>query len=179
MTLIKFLKKNIYKCSAQYGKAKNLTKASWLNSKISVLLAGIKMYFNTITANMCTLENKENTARKLTKRRKRKHIPHAQRSSEYVEKRNKRERTRIRAVNEAFERLRERVPSCAQDPDLRISKMEILTHAIGYIEGLCVSLGYRDFAEYCRWEGHRTVPGRGKENPGQEQQVRDSSISSI
>ena len=137
------------------------------------------MYFNTITANMCTLENKENTARKLTKRRKRKHIPHAQRSSEYVEKRNKRERTRIRAVNEAFERLRERVPSCAQDPELRISKMEILTHAIGYIEGLCVSLGYRDFAEYCRWEGHRTVPGRGNENPGQEQQVRDSSISSI
>ena len=176
MTLIKFLKKNIYKSSVHYGKAQNLPKASWFNSKISVLLAGIKMYYNTITANMCTPVNKEMTARKFTKRRKRKHIPHAQRSSEYVEKRNKRERTRIRAVNEAFERLRERVPSCAQDPDLRISKMEILTHAIGYIEGLCVSLGYRDFAEYCRWEGQRTVPGRGKENSRQKHQVRASFI---
>ena len=137
------------------------------------------MYYNTITANMCTPVNNENTGKKITKRRKRKHIPHAQRSSEYVEKRNKRERTRIRAVNEAFERLRERVPSCAQDPDLRISKMEILTHAIGYIEGLCGSLGYRDFAEYCRWEGQRTVPGRGKENPRQELQVRVSSICNL
>jgi hypothetical protein len=100
---------------------------------------------------MCTSKLSENfnSTRKSTKR-KRKHIPHSERSSEYVDRRNRRERDRIRAVNEAFERLRRKVPTCGQDPELRISKMEVLTNAIGYIEFMCRILGFRNFAEYCR-----------------------------
>lgn len=136
----------------------------------------VKMYLNTITSNMCTLENKDNpTNLRKTAKRKRKHIPHAQRPSEYVEKRNRRERTRIRTVNEAFEKLRRKVPSCGQDPELRISKMEVLTHAIGYIEDLCGCLGYGSFTEYWRHEGQAT---RVKENPGSGFQV-NNSITSI
>lgn len=132
------------------------------------------MYLNTITANMCTLENKDNLTNLRKKaKRKRKHIPHAQRPSEYVEKRNKRERNRIRAVNEAFEELRKKVPSCGQDPELRISKMEVLTHAIGYIEDLCGCLGYGNFAEYWFHEGQFT---RVKENTGSGLQVNNSAL---
>lgn len=134
----------------------------------------VKMYLNTITANMCTLENKDNPTNLRKKaKRKRKHIPHAQRPSEYVEKRNKRERNRIRTVNEAFEELRKKVPSCGQDPDLRISKMEVLTHAIGYIEDLCGCLGYGNFAEYWFHEGQFT---RVKENTGSGLQVNNSAL---
>ncbi|XP_062590629.1 achaete-scute homolog 2-like [Saccostrea cucullata] len=96
---------------------------------------------------MCISEN-QNVTRK--SKRKRKHIPHAQRPSEFVERRNRRERNRIRAVNEGFKRLRRKLPSCGQDPEVRISKMEVLTNAIGYIEYLCRVLGYRDFVDYCR-----------------------------
>lgn len=134
----------------------------------------VKMYLNTITANMCTLENKDNPTNLRKKaKRKRKHIPHAQRPSEYVEKRNKRERNRIRTVNEAFDELRKKVPSCGQDPDLRISKMEVLTHAIGYIEDLCGCLGYGNFAEYWFHEGQFT---RVKENTGSGLQVNNSAL---
>lgn len=123
---------------------------------------------------MCTLENKDNPTNLRKKaKRKRKHIPHAQRPSEYVEKRNKRERNRIRTVNEAFEELRKKVPSCGQDPDLRISKMEVLTHAIGYIEDLCGCLGYGNFAEYWFHEGQFT---RVKENTGSGLQVNNSAL---
>lgn len=132
------------------------------------------MYLNTITANMCTLENKDNPTNLWKKaKRKRKHIPHAQRPSEYVEKRNKRERNRIRTVNEAFDELRKKVPSCGQDPELRISKMEVLTHAIGYIEDLCGCLGYGNFAEYWLHEGQFT---RVKENTGSGLQVNNSAL---
>lgn len=123
---------------------------------------------------MCTLENKDNPTNLRKKaKRKRKHIPHAQRPSEYVEKRNKRERNRIRTVNEAFDKLRKKVPSCGQDPDLRISKMEVLTHAIGYIEDLCGCLGYGNFAEYWFHEGQFT---RVKENTGSGLQVNNSAL---
>lgn len=123
---------------------------------------------------MCTLENKDNPTNLRKKaKRKRKHIPHAQRPSEYVEKRNKRERNRIRTVNEAFEELRKKVPSCGQDPDLRISKMEVLTHAIGYIEDLCGCLGYGNFAEYWFHEGQFT---RVKENTESGLQVNNSAL---
>lgn len=123
---------------------------------------------------MCTLENKDNPTNLRKKaKRKRKHIPHAQRPSEYVEKRNKRERNRIRTVNEAFDELRKKVPSCGQDPDLRISKMEVLTHAIGYIEDLCGCLGYGNFAEYWFHEGQFT---RVKENTGSGLQVNNSAL---
>lgn len=173
MTLIKFVKKRIYISKVCIWSEHKVGKQQRIQI-YPLQFIYVKMYLNTITANMCTLENKDNPTNLRKKaKRKRKHIPHAQRPSEYVEKRNKRERNRIRTVNEAFDELRKKVPSCGQDPDLRISKMEVLTHAIGYIEDLCGCLGYGNFAEYWFHEGQFT---RVKENTGSGLQVNNSAL---
>ncbi|XP_069129865.1 uncharacterized protein [Argopecten irradians] len=69
------------------------------------------------------------------KKRKRRHIPHSQRSPEYVLHRNTRERKRVEAMNEAFGLLRKHVPFIAETDD-RASKAGILYGAAHYIKVL-------------------------------------------
>ena len=59
-----------------------------------------------------------------------------------VVKRNARERCRVRAVNEAYARLRVIVPSLA-GRNKRVSKVKTLQRAIQYIKELCNLLDYK------------------------------------
>ncbi|KAK6999083.1 achaete-scute 2 [Biomphalaria glabrata] len=81
--------------------------------------------------------------------RRRRHIPHALRTTEFVAKRNDRERRRIRLVNQAFESLRQHIPSTRCDT--KASKISILRKAMGYIDELSDLLGHRNsFAQKSR-----------------------------
>ncbi|XP_042149378.1 achaete-scute homolog 3-like [Ixodes scapularis] len=51
----------------------------------------------------------------------------------FIRRRNERERQRVRHVNEGFERLRSHLPLSPRDKDKRLSKVETLRCAIGYI----------------------------------------------
>lgn len=73
------------------------------------------------------------------RKRKRRHVPHSQRSTEFVEKRNGRERKRVDDLNGAFECLKDRVPFIPRR-NVRTSKMKILTNAISYIQHLTTLL---------------------------------------
>ena len=68
------------------------------------------------------------------RRRKRKHIPHARRPVHFVENRNRRERQRVKTLNDAFENLKKRVPYCESGD--HFSKVDILLAATDYICGL-------------------------------------------
>lgn len=59
-------------------------------------------------------------------------------SRTFVRRRNERERTRVRNVNDGFERLRRHLPIASEpEPkDKRLSKVETLRYAIGYIRHL-------------------------------------------
>lgn len=54
----------------------------------------------------------------------------------FVRRRNERERTRVRNVNEGFERLRQHLPTPKSCKDKRLSKVETLREAINYIKHL-------------------------------------------
>ncbi|XP_015790917.1 achaete-scute homolog 1b-like [Tetranychus urticae] len=54
----------------------------------------------------------------------------------FVRRRNERERTRVRNVNEGFERLRQHLPLPKPCRDKRLSKVETLREAINYIKKL-------------------------------------------
>ncbi|XP_033739297.1 achaete-scute homolog 1a-like [Pecten maximus] len=69
------------------------------------------------------------------KTRKRRHVPHSQRSPEYVLHRNNRERKRVEALNDAFQLLGKHVPFIAETDD-RASKAGILYGAARYIRVL-------------------------------------------
>lgn len=69
------------------------------------------------------------------KPRKRRHVPHSQRSPEYVQHRNSRERRRVEAINDAFMLLRKHVPFLGETDD-RESKAGILYGASRYIRVL-------------------------------------------
>lgn len=58
-----------------------------------------------------------------------------------MEKRNARERSRVRAVNEAFTKLRQMVPTLSQR-NKRVSKVRILKKASAYIHELRQTLNY-------------------------------------
>lgn len=79
-------------------------------------------------------------AENITKKTKRvrRHIPHALRPKEFVERRNCRERRRIGHVNQAFEVLRHHIPSLGGNE--RASKIAILQHACNYIRDLTCHL---------------------------------------
>ena len=57
-------------------------------------------------------------------------------TSTFIRRRNERERTRVRNVNEGFERLRNHLPLLANQRDKRLSKVETLRFAISYIKQL-------------------------------------------
>lgn len=59
----------------------------------------------------------------------------------FVRKRNERERHRVRCVNQGYARLREHLPQELEDK--RLSKVETLRAAIGYIRHLQDLLGLR------------------------------------
>lgn len=69
------------------------------------------------------------------KTRKRRHVPHSQRSPEYVLHRNTRERRRVEAINDAFQLLRKHVPFIGETDD-KASKVGILYGAARYIRVL-------------------------------------------
>ena len=54
----------------------------------------------------------------------------------FIRKRNERERTRVRNVNEGFDRLRTHLPLLPNQKDKRLSKVETLRFAIEYIKQL-------------------------------------------
>jgi helix-loop-helix protein 6 len=54
----------------------------------------------------------------------------------FVRRRNERERTRVRNVNEGFERLRQHLPLSQDVKEKRFSKVETLRVAINYIKHL-------------------------------------------
>ena len=76
---------------------------------------------------------------KIKKIRKRRHIPHIERTAEFVKHRNNREKNRVQKINAAFENLRKCVPSLS-DEEERPSKVEILYSAMQYINSLGVIL---------------------------------------
>lgn len=57
-------------------------------------------------------------------------------TSTFIKRRNERERTRVRNVNEGFERLRNHLPLLPNQQDKRLSKVETLRMAISYIKHL-------------------------------------------
>ena len=57
-------------------------------------------------------------------------------SSTFIKRRNERERTRVRNVNEGFERLRNHLPLLPNQREKRLSKVETLRLAISYIKHL-------------------------------------------
>ncbi|XP_074605460.1 uncharacterized protein LOC141858573 [Brevipalpus obovatus] len=61
-----------------------------------------------------------------------------------VRRRNERERTRVRNVNEGFERLRQHLPSMRNQKEKRLSKVETLREAINYIRYLQNQLSKED-----------------------------------
>ncbi|XP_074601740.1 uncharacterized protein LOC141855551 [Brevipalpus obovatus] len=57
-------------------------------------------------------------------------------SSGFIQRRNERERARVRNVNEGFERLRKHLPLSPSQREKRLSKVETLKMAIAYIRHL-------------------------------------------
>nr|XP_027198691.1 helix-loop-helix protein 6-like [Dermatophagoides pteronyssinus] len=57
-------------------------------------------------------------------------------SSTFIKRRNERERTRVRNVNDGFERLRNHLPLLPNQREKRLSKVETLRLAISYIKHL-------------------------------------------
>lgn len=57
-------------------------------------------------------------------------------STTFIRRRNERERTRVRNVNEGFDKLRNHLPLVAGQRDKRLSKVETLRLAISYIKHL-------------------------------------------
>lgn len=60
-----------------------------------------------------------------------------------MERRNERERFRVRAVNSAFARLRRMIPATAMR-NKRVSKLKTLQKAVEYIRSLIYLLHYND-----------------------------------
>jgi hypothetical protein len=60
---------------------------------------------------------------------------------QYISKRNERERSRVRNVNDAFDHLKNSLPLDVEKMSKRMSKVEILRTAIGYIRNLEQVLG--------------------------------------
>ena len=84
-------------------------------------------------------------------RRRRRHVPHRERSQCAVIKRNERERRRVHDVNEAFKTLQQYLPSRETDESSeckKISKMAILKEAIQYIDQLASLLTDGDFSDH-------------------------------
>lgn len=57
-------------------------------------------------------------------------------SSTFIRRRNERERTRVRNVNDGFEKLRNHLPMISNQREKRLSKVETLRLAISYIKQL-------------------------------------------
>lgn len=57
-------------------------------------------------------------------------------TSTFIRRRNERERTRVRNVNEGFEKLRNHLPLMCGQREKRLSKVETLRLAIAYIKQL-------------------------------------------
>lgn len=78
--------------------------------------------------------DKSEDAKKKRRNKRRRHIPHSELPMEMVQRRNKRERERIHAVNDAFEKLKEHLPNTSSND--KSSKVQILNDAILYIKNL-------------------------------------------
>lgn len=66
---------------------------------------------------------------------------------QYISKRNERERSRVRNVNDAFDNLKNSLPLDLEKLTKRMSKVEILRTAISYIRNLEEVLGYKQEEE--------------------------------
>lgn len=81
---------------------------------------------------------KRGDERRASTKQKRRHIPHSERSAEFVHRRNTRERRRMLAVNQAFNALKKHLPQNRRE--VRMSKFDILKGALDYIEQLTANL---------------------------------------
>ncbi|XP_048771014.1 achaete-scute complex protein T8-like [Ostrea edulis] len=92
--------------------------------------------FETIQTSVCkdmAVKNR-NRGKKSGGKSAYRHVPHSQKPPHLVARRNARERRRVEAVNEAFQRLRKRVNGEVKQK--RLSKVRTLRVAIDYINKL-------------------------------------------
>lgn len=103
---------------------------------------------------------------------------------QYISKRNERERSRVRNVNDAFDNLKNSLPLELDKMSKRMSKVEILRTAIGYIRDLEGVLGSKQQhhqqqqQENCMQPRHLTLVGGPNYNLNHEnttQQVEPTS----
>ncbi|UXI15973.1 MAK10-like protein [Sarcoptes scabiei] len=76
-------------------------------------------------------------------------------ASTFIKRRNERERTRVRNVNDGFERLQNHLPLLPNQRYKRLSKVETLRTAIAYIKHLESLLGISPkdkFQNDCRFD---------------------------
>ncbi len=89
------------------------------------------------------IEKPEMIKSKVSKRKRRKHIPHCRRPAEVVKKRNERERKRVNDVNAAFIELSKHLPDNPHHSiHRRSSKINILKNAIAHIDYLNAVLAH-------------------------------------
>lgn len=85
---------------------------------------------------------------------------------QYISKRNERERSRVRNVNDAFDNLKNSLPLDIEKLTKRMSKVEILRTAISYIRNLEDVLGYKE-------QQPTEQPQPHQQQQQQQQQVSD------
>ncbi|CAH1799577.1 unnamed protein product [Owenia fusiformis] len=113
-------------------------------------------------------------------KRKRIHIPHSQRPTEFVAQRNERERSRVHSVNEAFMVLKKHVPLKVKDPSKRVSKAKILLAALDHIHNLLDCLENGKSQESCitthsSLQNHQ--PGKKSRTQIKKRQVKKHTAS--
>ncbi|KAK6187941.1 hypothetical protein SNE40_005859 [Patella caerulea] len=109
-------------------------------------------------------------------KKQRQHIPHRDRTPEYVIKRNKRERDRVDHVNQAFIKLRDHIPDVKDDS--RMSKIGILRSASEYIKSLTSLLNMNELCTPIQNEHHENLSTE-KKSPCQSSQTSNSDIRSL
>ncbi|CAH1799578.1 unnamed protein product [Owenia fusiformis] len=121
---------------------------------------------------------KESSASK--SKRKRVHVPHSERPTEFVAQRNERERSRVHSVNEAFMALRKHVPLKVKDPSKRVSKAKILQAAIDHIYNLLDSLVNTETQENCSTAQNclqNNQPKKKSNSPTKKRHTRKQTLS--
>ncbi|CAH1799576.1 unnamed protein product [Owenia fusiformis] len=110
-------------------------------------------------------------------KRKRIHIPHSQRPTEFVAQRNERERSRVHSVNEAFMVLKKHVPLKVKNPSKRVSKAKILQAALDHIHNLLDILESRKSQESCSTKKSSLQNNKPGVTPNNENLVKTHNAS--
>lgn len=98
---------------------------------------------------------------------------------QYISKRNERERSRVRNVNDAFDNLKNSLPSETERPTKRMSKVEILRTAISYIRNLEEVLGYKQRRATDRNDHQYQQQNQRQNQQQKQQQQRTNAINEL